>query len=178
MLWSGAWQLRDSCTANSLVTLPFLADSTNLPSPGSTLLASASAGAAFHRCTGHSRAGIHRLPQAASKAASLSLTARGRASSSRASDYADGMDPAATGNGSSISGFSLISSDPAAIGATRAWEAGTVAHASNFVSACRSVRPTDVPRGSKWAAVSFFENDPKEVSRHMQVCAWVGAGRG
>ncbi|KAG2444271.1 hypothetical protein HXX76_001028 [Chlamydomonas incerta] len=129
-------------------------------------------------CTGHSRAGIHRLPQAASKAASLSLTARGRAGSSRSrgSESADGLDPAAvTGNGSSISGFSLISSDPAAIGATRAWEAGTVAHASNFVSACRSVRPTDVPRGSKWAAVSFFENDPKEVSRHMQVLGFIQA---
>ncbi|KAG2425734.1 hypothetical protein HYH02_014951 [Chlamydomonas schloesseri] len=128
-------------------------------------------------CTGHSRAGIHRLPQAASKAASLSLTARGRASSSRSrrstTDSADGLDPNA--NGSSISGFSLIGSDPAAIGATRAWEAGSVAHASNFVAACRSVRPSDVPRGSKWAAVSFFENDPREVARHMQVLDFIQA---
>ncbi|KAG2490047.1 hypothetical protein HYH03_011512 [Edaphochlamys debaryana] len=108
-------------------------------------------------CTGHSRAGIHRLPQAASAAGSLSLTARSGRLSSRS-------------GGADTGGFSLVDpNDPLSVGATRAWEAGSAVHSSNFVSACRSVRPTDVPPGSKWAAVSFFENDPREVGRHLQI---------
>ncbi|GIM16964.1 hypothetical protein Vretimale_19529 [Volvox reticuliferus] len=75
----------------------------------------------------------------------------------------------------SLSGFSLISSDPVSIGATRAWETGGVQHTHNFISSSRTVRPQDIPKASKWAAVSFFENDPKEVARHMAIMDYVQA---
>ncbi|KXZ46357.1 hypothetical protein GPECTOR_44g35 [Gonium pectorale] len=126
-------------------------------------------------CTGQSRVGLHRLPQASSQAASLSLTARGRLDSSRSlGSGGGGSAPPETGSaashqGSSLTGFSLISADPMSVGATRAWEAGTAQHTHNFVASSRTVRPRDQPGGSKWAAVSFYENDPREVARHMAI---------
>ncbi|PNH08267.1 hypothetical protein TSOC_005189 [Tetrabaena socialis] len=111
-------------------------------------------------CTGQSRAGLNRLPQAASQAAALSLTARGRLQSTRSGAGGSEAD-------SSISGFSLISTDPISVGATPAWEAGTAQHAANFVASCRTMRPTDIRAGSKWASMSYFENSPREVARHM-----------
>ncbi|EFJ43636.1 hypothetical protein VOLCADRAFT_119015 [Volvox carteri f. nagariensis] len=130
-------------------------------------------------CTGHSRVGLHRLPQASQQPASLSVTARRRLGSSRSmgeeSSGASASGGSASGAATSLSGFSLISSDPVSVGATRAWETGGVQHTHNFVSSSRTVRPQDVPSASKWAAISYFENDPKEVARHMAIMEHVQA---
>ena len=56
--------------------------------------------------------------------------------------------------------------------AKREWERG-VAHPYNFVTTARQTRIDDVRPASKWAAVSFFENNPKEVKRHMDIMSHV-----
>ena len=48
------------------------------------------------------------------------------------------------------------------------WERG-VAHPYNFVTTARQTRTDDVRPASKWAAVSFFENDPETVKRHLDI---------
>lgn len=48
------------------------------------------------------------------------------------------------------------------------WER-VVAHPYDFVSTARQTKTDDVRPASKWAAVSFFENDPQEVKRHMEI---------
>ncbi|GIL67545.1 hypothetical protein Vafri_20905 [Volvox africanus] len=128
-------------------------------------------------CTGHSRVGLHRLPQAASQPASLSVTARRRLGTSRSmgeeSSTSGGSAVPSAASATSLSGFSLISSDPVSIGATRAWETGGVQHTHNFIASSRTVRPQDIPKASKWAAISYFENNPKEVARHMAIMDYV-----
>ncbi len=52
--------------------------------------------------------------------------------------------------------------------ARKEWERG-VPHPRNFVSAGRRTLITDVPVASKWAGISFFENDPAEVKRHLDI---------
>ncbi|GLI71689.1 hypothetical protein VaNZ11_016994 [Volvox africanus] len=153
-------------------------------------------------CTGHSRVGLHRLPQAASQPASLSVTARRRLGTSRSmgeeSSTSGGSAVPSAASATSLSGFSLISSDPVSIGATRAWETGGVQHTHNFIASSRTVRPQDIPKASKWAAIRsrhqpsharrtaplawhnlpthphpYFENNPKEVARHMAIMDYV-----
>ena len=49
----------------------------------------------------------------------------------------------------------------------REWEVGN--HPRNFQSSARSARIHDVPAASKWASISFYENDPAEIKRHMDI---------
>jgi hypothetical protein len=48
------------------------------------------------------------------------------------------------------------------------WERG-VAHPQNFVSTARQTRIDDVRPASKWSGISFYENSPKEIKRHMDI---------
>ena len=48
------------------------------------------------------------------------------------------------------------------------WERG-VAHPYNFVTTARQTKTEDVRAASKWATMSFFENNPQEVKRHMDI---------
>lgn len=114
------------------------------------------------------RGGLNRLPQAKRAfGSSGSMTARSAGS-------CDSFNGAATA-------ASVTPTTPEAVAAageasaSRAWERGSVRHPADFVSATRTVRPWDVPRGSRWAAVSFFETDPREVKRHMEVLDWIQA---
>lgn len=43
------------------------------------------------------------------------------------------------------------------------------------MAASRTARRWDVPKASKWAAVSFYENDPKEVARHLEMMNYTEA---
>ncbi len=52
--------------------------------------------------------------------------------------------------------------------AKREWER-VVAHPHNFVATGRQTRTEDVRPASMWSAVSFFENHPAEVKRHMDI---------
>lgn len=70
---------------------------------------------------GHSRAGLHRLPKAAQRAANTSISGRSSRTSSGRSTIMDG-------DQSMASGFSLLSADPASSGAAREWEKGSVQH--------------------------------------------------
>lgn len=49
------------------------------------------------------------------------------------------------------------------------WEK-TYPHPSNFQTSTRQTRIHDVDKASKWASISFFENDPQEIKRHLNIC--------
>ncbi|MEW5304959.1 MAG: hypothetical protein WDW36_007532 [Sanguina aurantia] len=54
-----------------------------------------------------------------------------------------------------------------------AWQQGSLCHNHTFLLAHRSARTYDVPPASKWAAMPFYERDPRIIRRHMDVMAWV-----
>mmetsp|Transcript_5319 Transcript_5319/g.11626 ORF Transcript_5319/g.11626 Transcript_5319/m.11626 type:complete len:444 (-) Transcript_5319:174-1505(-) len=49
------------------------------------------------------------------------------------------------------------------------WERGAVVHPADFVPAARRARAHDVRPASKWAGISFYENNPDEVKRHLDI---------
>lgn len=81
-------------------------------------------------------------------------------------------DPQAAGtrNGRSVSVTGLPSHSSAG---AHAWQQGSVCHNHTFLLAHRSTRTHDVPPASKWAAMPFYERDPRIIRRHMDVMAWV-----
>lgn len=48
------------------------------------------------------------------------------------------------------------------------WEKG-VFHPANFQTATRRARPHDVRPASKWAGISYYECNPKEIRKHLDV---------
>ncbi|KAJ9529625.1 hypothetical protein QJQ45_014391 [Haematococcus lacustris] len=59
---------------------------------------------------------------------------------------------------------------PSAMAAgAKPWEQGGVAHPASFQPATRRSRIHDVPRASRWAAISFYETDPAEIKRHIDI---------
>ncbi|KAF5832637.1 hypothetical protein DUNSADRAFT_11423 [Dunaliella salina] len=57
---------------------------------------------------------------------------------------------------------------PALRSARKPWEC-EVPHPADFQSATRRTRIHDVPAGSKWSSISFYETDPDEIRRHIDI---------
>lgn len=138
--------------------------------------------------TGSARGSLSRLPEALKttrswQRAEASLAASSRPHSVERSSHASRR--ASTGASFAPSSYDVSSLAAAAAAsvvvgggalvpeeAKREWER-SVAHPYNFVTTARQTRIDDVRPASKWAAVSFFENNPKEVKRHMDIMSHV-----
>jgi len=57
---------------------------------------------------------------------------------------------------------------PALRSACKPWER-EVPHPADFQSATRRTRIHDVPAASKWSSISFYETDPDEIRRHIDI---------
>ncbi len=137
--------------------------------------------------TGASRAGTAKLPQAR-KAGAGTITARtlsaGSATNTSISQrpwttstttFSDAasrqqQQRASTAATTTLSRGSTRGSGQSAAtsGMGKPWEQ-VVPHPHNFMPAARSARTHDVPPGHRWAAMSFYENDPAEIKRHLDI---------
>jgi len=117
--------------------------------------------------TSQARGGIERLPQATRR----SQSARSALDSSTPKNAKTGF------NTNSMDIFQPGSSHSNPLNtsnASKAWEQ-RIKHPHNFVSTGRSARSYDVPAASRWSSLSFYENDPIEVRRHMAIMDWSDA---
>jgi len=166
-----------SVTMDELVEIKFAADDYKLyPNHGF-----ARGGVGHLVATGGARAGINRLPQMSRKPARGGARSFSAAPSTRPTSVSTYTvlrgQPAPTLNtqggssGAAASGSETTVSVPPSLRSTataKPWEKG-VPHASDFVSTSRSTRIYDVPAASKWSGLSFYENDPAEIKRHLDI---------
>lgn len=140
--------------------------------------------------TGGARSGLNRLPQVARRSARGGLRSFSAAPSSRSAPISTytvsrgqpvptlHLQTSSTGSGGAkyapdaetLHTGTFISQPASArtSAAAKPWEKN-VPHASDFVTTTRSSRIYDVPSASKWSGLSFYENNPEEIKRHLDI---------
>lgn len=188
--------LRGSVTSShglsmeQLVAIKFAADE-------STLYANhgfAKGGVGYVVATGAARAGISRLPQTAHKSSRGGSSVGGSVRAMSASaGYGSRATSAATGHqqgqpfssttfsasglvsnagAATINGSETILSEAAGSSpiSAKEWEKGA-SHAYDFTAATRRTRVHDmtVTKSGRFSGISFYENDPAEIKRHLDI---------